>query len=631
MDIFVRNIPEQASNKNLQTFFREHFRPFGIDDFHCQKLRSRGCATVTVLDEQKAQRFLKVYGNSQSHDSHTNTKKLRYMDKDLFCVPSKSKCNETLLQTLRKDAKDRGDPTSRKQPATTTAARIDRSFDYISIQCGHWDYQAQDLIFVSQAMDQETGSIKFGKRSVALVSQADGTGMGKYRLDAPYSSILSISTGSLQDVTFTLCESPRIYQDPTSDHSLHSSLAALSLYQRAPIKPKRRRVTSFAGIDGSIISSCFVYRILMSNPAQFRRICQLLQHAQELPRGISWPAAAITPRTTYATDMGRLTSALCNQYMLLDFDVQFQTQRLAQNGYLTPGRLLELLPCILQVFDRSGASTCAEAVRKLSRKLPHSGPETEGNVFAIERLRELLIENEEAIQNQLCLGFSIEQQHSHIGLVHKAIVTPTGVYLEGPEPETTNRVLRTYSDHADYFLRVTFCEEDGERLNFDRFVSLEEIFHKKFKSVLDGVITIARRRFESLGFSHSSLRDQTCWFMAPFIHEGVLLNAAAVVAKLGDFSAIRSPAKCAARIGQAFSTTDGAVKIPSAIVGHIPDVKRNGRVFSDGVGTISSKILAKLWKDYAPAKDTRPTLYQIRYAGTCCMLLFLVNWSLSLS
>jgi RNA dependent RNA polymerase len=195
-------------------------------------------------------------------------------------------------------------------------------------------------------------------------------------------------------------------------------------------------------------------------------------------------------------------------------------------------------------------------------------------------------------------------------------VTPAGIYLEGPEPETTNRVLRAYSDHADHFLRVTFADEDGERVRFDRFVSFETIFHSRFKSVLDGAISIADRRFSFLGFSHSSLRDQTCWFMAPFEHDGVVLNATTVIAQLGDFSAIRSPAKCAARIGQAFSTTDGAVTIPPAIVGEMPDVERNGRVFSDGVGTISLEVLAMLWKDYTPARSYKPTLYQIRFAGT---------------
>lgn len=104
--------------------------------------------------------------------------------------------------------------------------------------------------------------------------------------------------------------------------------------------------------------------------------------------------------------------------------------------------------------------------------------------------------------------------------------------------------------------------------------------------------------------------------MAPFEHNGELLDATAVIANLGNFSVIRSPAKCAARIGQAFSNTDGAVRISLATVGEIPDVGRNGRIFSDGVGTVSTETLEMLGEEYAPAMKLKPTLYQIRFAGT---------------
>jgi RNA dependent RNA polymerase len=616
MDIFVRNIPDQASSKNLESFFREHFKPFGIYDFCCQKLRSRGCAILTVLDAGKAQRFLNVYGvPSQSRDEATKTQALKYLNRDVFCSPSKSKCDEVLLETLRKEAKDKGNQLHNRSSAPGAGEQLNRAFDYTLVRCGHWDYQASDLVFISQHMDKRMGSIKFGKKNLALVSYSNVAGM--YRLDIPYSSILFITIGSVHDpsLTLTLSEAPRVYQESTNDpNSLQSLFSSLSLQTRAPTKQKRIRVASLGGVHESVISGCFVYRVLITNPSQLRQISALLRKGREMPSSIPWPTAAFTPRSPFVTEMGRLTLALHNQYNLLDFRLQFQVQRLAQNGYLTPARVLELLPHVFQVSVRSGGRTTAEAVRKLSRQLPYAGPEVDGKRFAVDNLNELLIDSEKAMIREL--SHHTKPQHLHIGLVHKAIVTPAGIYLEGPEPETTNRVLRAYADHADHFLRVTFSDEDGERVRFDRFVSFETIFHTRFKSVLDGVISIAGRRFAFLGFSHSSLRDQTCWFMAPFEHHGVVLNATTVIAQLGDFSAIRSPAKCAARIGQAFSTTDGAVKIPLAIVGEIPDIERNGRVFSDGVGTISAEVLAMLRKDYTPARNYKPTLYQIRFAGT---------------
>lgn len=215
-------------------------------------------------------------------------------------------------------------------------------------------------------------------------------------------------------------------------------------------------------------------------------------------------------------------------------------------------------------------------------------------MFATEHIEKLLRENKKVSTQELSHNFSVTKQHSHIGLVHKALVTPAGIYLEELEPETKNQVLQAYSDHADHFICVTFLNEDGEWMIFNHFVSLEEIFHLRFKNVLDGVIFIAGCRFAFLGFLHLSLQNQTCWFMAPFEHNGVLLNATAVITKLGNFSAIRSSAKCAVRIGQAFFNTDGAVRISLATVNKIPNIKRNERIFSDDIETISAETLVIL-------------------------------------
>ena len=616
MDIFVRNIPDQASNKNLERFFQKQLEAFGIDDFSCQKLKTRGCAIVTVLDAEKGQRFLEVYGSASQRDARAQA--LKYMNRDLFCSPSKFKPDDISLQTLRKEAKDKRNQTHTRPFAGGSAEKSEREFEYTWIQCGFWDYEKSDLVFVSHFVNERTGSIKFGKKNLALIARPNATSPVTYRLDVPYFSVQSITIGSFQDpsLTITLSESPRVYQQSISyPVSIQSLFGALRLYPKAQVNPKRRRVASLGGPHEHIIGSCFVYRALISDPSKISSICLLLQKDWEMPPSIPWPTSVITPWSLYAAEMDLLISALCDRYNSFTFDLQFQVQRLAQNGYLTPARVLELLPHILQISCRSGGFIAAEALRKLSKQLPFAGPDVDGKVFAIEHMGKLLEENEKASTRELSHNFSIEKQHPHIGLIHKALVTPAGVYLEGPEPEAKNRVLRAYFEHTDHFLRVTFSDEDGERMNFDRFVSLEEIYHSRFKNVLDRVISIANRRFAFLGFSHSSLRDQTCWFMAPFEHNGVLLNATTVISNLGDFSAIRSPAKCAARIGQAFSNTNVAVRVSPAIVREIPDVERNGRVFSDGVGTISADTLAMLWGEYAPARKSKATLYQIRFAG----------------
>lgn len=45
------------------------------------------------------------------------------------------------------------------------------------------------------------------------------------------------------------------------------------------------------------------------------------------------------------------------------------------------------------------------------------------------------------------------------------------------------------------------------------------------------------------------------------------------------------------------------------------DVIRNGRTFSDGVGTCSTEVLEKIWREDPQARGLRPTIYQIRFRG----------------
>ena len=104
--------------------------------------------------------------------------------------------------------------------------------------------------------------------------------------------------------------------------------------------------------------------------------------------------------------------------------------------------------------------------------------------------------------------------------------------------------------------------------------------------------------------------------MAPFTIDNQILYAKGVIAKLGDFSKIQWPARCAARIGQAFSQTFSSVTLPAEAIKKMDDIVRKGRVFSDGVGTCSSSVLDVIHEAYGQSRMLKPTLLQIRFQGT---------------
>lgn len=80
------------------------------------------------------------------------------------------------------------------------------------------------------------------------------------------------------------------------------------------------------------------------------------------------------------------------------------------------------------------------------------------------------------------------------------LVTPSGLFLEGPHLETLNRVLRKYDDNMDYFLRVSFVEENGDLIAMHP-EPREEIFRGRFKHILDTSLTMSGRAFVFLGKS----------------------------------------------------------------------------------------------------------------------------------
>lgn len=90
---------------------------------------------------------------------------------------------------------------------------------------------------------------------------------------------------------------------------------------------------------------------------------------------------------------------------------------------------------------------------------------------------------------------------------------------------------------------------------------------------------------------------------------------------MGNFDTIRTPARYAARIGQAFSETPFYIPLDelNITVLEIPDVENQGRVFSDGVGTLSWEVVHRIW-DVLPQKKAAPTAFQVRFRGSKGML-----------
>ncbi|KAL1303235.1 hypothetical protein AAFC00_006650 [Neodothiora populina] len=624
MDIFVRQVPAQATEKQLRQFFRPLLTGLDITVFDVNKFKNKPLATIAVLTAAQGNRFLDKYGvNSRA------ARPLYFNGHLLACSVSRNAPTDIQLRGLMFE-KERQIAKTEPQSKHGQSARDRRNkahatttFSTDSTSCGLWVYDGDRLTYQPHFIDARHGSIVLGLRQVVLLLEPEGSpvGFSADRIDINYFNVHTVLIGPRDDptVTFTSWCPPKFFmQVAAPQRDMYAMLAQMNIRGQQPTQPKKKRLSCISPQHQLPAGMCFVYQIRLSNDRDLPAVHSLITRNRDIMSAMIYPTPTNPPTVRLRDSMTRLNFDLTDQSRAgsLPFDLRFQIVRLVQNGKLPPEFVRALIPFIQSLYRDFGRVATHEAICRLYLHLSSPGPEAEACQYSMEALQNLLTGFAQSYDdNQGEDAYSPANRHSHIVLIHKLNVTPAGVYLEGPFAEVTNRVLRTYPDHHDHFLRVTFMDEDGESFRYDPQADLQEVYHARFKKFLDGTYHIADQGFSFLGFSHSSLRSQTCWFMSPFFHDGELMIASKVIRQLGDFSMIRSPARCAARIGQAFTDTTGAVEIEAGMLGIMDDVKRDGRVFSDGVGTISESLLKRIWRIYGTSKPVKPTVLQIRFAG----------------
>jgi hypothetical protein len=198
----------------------------------------------------------------------------------------------------------------------------------------------------------------------------------------------------------------------------------------------------------------------------------------------------------------------------LPFGVLFQLQALAYNAYLHPATVMSLTKELRHIFrdDKTARKRpiSVDAMKKLfdtiDWPLPHGIPE----YFEVSSLVAALKQNEQEIQEGLAQRDGLFGPTQNLARINRVMVTPTRITLHGPEMEPKNRILRKFPNHHDHFIRVQFCDENGQDLYFNPRVSYDDIY-ARFKNVLKHGIQIAGRTYTFLGFSHSSLRSHSVW------------------------------------------------------------------------------------------------------------------------
>lgn len=516
-----QHLPEQALKKKLEPIMAKLNIPNHA--FSCDKPRGYKWANITFLDIVHGQSFLKKHGEevtfvpfkSQGGNRRPPRKaKLQMFGGDIFCSISRErgggpntppkKPDPITLRGLRHAVDEKVKPTYRVEREEGPEI-----FDLTTLSCGHTTFLDEILVYLPEVEFKIVqGTAKFTKRSL-LIKLGDG-----HVIKIPLETIIGFVYSFEQTLTLTLSEQPFLFEDSSS---LEIQIQRLKLLMNGQSSPTRTRLCSLSHRHAEVIGQCLVYQLQVAGKDLQRRILSL--KSNEMLNFVRYdlltqkyaPLQLGASRDAMAALMRELSAYGQNEH--LPFKILFQLQALAWNAYFHPGNVLALARQLRRV---SGLRLVAgkrpisvEAMKKL-KDTPWPMPHEDSSLFDVETIVQFLTETEEKLSGSEAFREALVSTTQSLTPIHRVTVTPTRVTLHGPELEANNRILRKFPNHHEYFVRVQFCDENGQDLFFKPSTSNEKIYDR-FKGTFRDGIEIAGRHYTFLGWSHSSLRSHSAW------------------------------------------------------------------------------------------------------------------------
>lgn len=506
------------------------------DSFSCDKPRNQPWANLTFLDISKAQLFLQRHGtqlippqaqastgptvngfSSQRRPKGMQRKaRLHIIGYDIFCSMSKKRHesnatpgqpNEITLRGLKHAAAEKTNPS--RQTKTDENPLV---FDVTSISCGHTAFVGDNLVYLPEVEFQDVGTAKFTKQTLLIKLQSHRV------IKIPLATVQDVVCSFQHILTITLAEEPSFFQDLGEIETQMRQLVISAGGRPGNLGPTRTRLCALDDQHAKVVGQCLVYQLRVAGDNLQRKIGSLRHH--DVIPFVSYDL--ITQRTaplhlgSSAVAMKKLMKEIVvDAYPdQLPFSILFQLQAMATNAYYHPGTVLALAKQLRRAFlaDRIAGRRpiSVNAMKKLMKETPWPKPHGDPSLFEVQAIVEYLREIEDKMASNEVFRQGLMAPTRNLALVHRVTITPTRCTLHGPELETNNRILRKYPNHHEYFLRLQFCDENGEDLFFNPKVS-NDMVYDRFRNVFRNGFQIAGRKYEFLGFSHSSLRSHSAW------------------------------------------------------------------------------------------------------------------------
>lgn len=535
-----QHLPEEAVKKRLQPFMDV----LGIQEhtFSCDKPRNQPWANLTFLDVSKAQSFLHKhgtqtlppqgqvgtgytangFGNHRRQRGVQRKARLKLMGCEIFCSVSKStsnpnavpgKPNDVTLRGLKHAAAEKLNPTRRIEIAKGPLV-----FEVAAISCGHTAFVGDNLVYIPEVEFQDVGTAKFTKQTLLIKLESHRI------IRIPLETVQDLVCSFQHTLTITLAEEPSFFEDMSEIDTMMRQLVISVGGRPGNLGPTRTRLCALDDRHAKVVGQCLVYQLRLSGDSLQRKIHSLKRH--EVIPFVSYDLLTERTAPLHLGPSSKAMSRLMKDLAVdaypdqLPFGILFQLQAMATNAYYHPGTVLALAKQLRRIFLADKAAgrrpISVDAMKKLMKETPWPKPHGDPSMFEVQAIVEYLRETEDKMVSNEVFRRALMGPTRNLALIHRVTITPTRSTLHGPELETNNRILRKYPDHHEYFLRLQFCDENGEDLFFNPKVSNDKIYDR-FKDVFRNGFMIAGRKYDFLGFSHSSLRSHSAW-VSLFLH-----------------------------------------------------------------------------------------------------------------
>ena len=631
MELFFRDVSFKATSADIKRAFADelhsprYLRQSGqLWNFHVKLFppkRNRsgqahgGCGKVTVPEEYLGQCLLQDFGGSSRRLSIAGRK-----------IELKSSNNAPDVAILEKIRREPYVPLEAEQRLAAFHASFQQNTVGIrTLQLG-WETRGGVFSVEWEKHFQEDCHLAFsGTRREIRIRHIDQPNIVQ-SIAILWSQVSWSATYYADEghpAIFLSLYSPPIFDTENTFQTLIQSMLGPQMIAL----PKRQRVLALYPDDADLI------RVLPYTTLSIRLLCRRMEDLRTF-KTLCKTAHLSAPKDYpyHAEHLALFSETKLEQYRqwssTLYWPVAFQLEAVLRGRIADAGEILSIRRIIDNMLDHKGAEYTASLLRSVAHDASFEVEGVDEGAFA-------------GFFERYANAFSWSPSphpwgpNDEIFGCRHVYVSPTSMTLGGPYPERSNRVLRKYADNHDSFIRVSFVEETQLRYQQDREIDGPRFIGRWVSPILRNGLTIAGRQFYFLAYSQSALQTHTVWFVKNFRdREGNLITAATIIERLGTFhdleydrKLIYCPARYAARISQAFTTTDSSVSVPAEEILIENDITDGTYCFTDGVGTMSPQIAKKIWRAFQKRGSrssrrafTYSRVFQIRLGGAKGML-----------